>query len=210
MADPYRRGTLQLAEDVTLRDIGSFLRAWLADPRRVAAITPSGTALASLVTAEISPASAPVLELGAGTGSFTRALLARGVSECDLTLLEYGAEFARLLSKRFPQARVLAMDATRLARTPLYEGAPVGAVISGLPLLSMSPKQIMAILSGAFRCLRPGGSFYQFTYMPRCPISRRLLERLGLEATRIGGTLKNVPPAAVYRISRRAPDPRSA
>jgi phospholipid N-methyltransferase len=86
----------------------------------------------------------------------------------------------------------------------------VGAVISGLPLLSMSPKQIMAILSGAFRCLRPGGSFYQFTYMPRCPISRRLLERLGLEATRIGGTLKNVPPAAVYRISRRAPDPRSA
>lgn len=209
MDNPYRRGTLQLAEDVPLRDIASFLRAWLADPRRVASITPSSTALARLVTAEISPASAPVLELGAGTGAFTRALLARGVPESELTLLEYGVEFARLLSERFPCARVVSMDAARLAHAPLYEGAPVGAVISGLPLLHMSPRKIMAVLSGAFGCLRPGGSFYQFTYMPRCPISRRLLERLGLQATRIGGTLRNVPPAAVYRISRSASQPQS-
>lgn len=206
MTNPYRRGTPQLAQEVPLRDIGSFLRAWLADPRRVAAITPSGTALAKLVTCEISPATGPVLELGAGTGVFTRALLARGVAEGDLTLLEYGADFARLLSERFPHARVLSMDAARLARAQLFEGAPVGAVISGLPLLHMSPKKIMAILKGAFGYLRQGGSFYQFTYMPRCPISSRLLRRLGLEGTRVGGTLRNVPPAAVYRIARSAPD----
>ena len=209
MTNPYHRGSPQLAQDVLLRDIASFLRAWLADPWRVAAITPSGTALAKLVTAEISPATAPVLELGAGTGAFTRALLARGVPEGDLTLLEYSADFARLLRERFPHARVLSMDAARLAHTPIFDGAPVGAVISGLPLLHMSPKKIMAILTGAFGYLRRDGSFYQFTYMPRCPISSRLLKRLGLEATRIGGTLRNIPPAAVYRISRSAPDPRS-
>jgi phosphatidylethanolamine/phosphatidyl-N-methylethanolamine N-methyltransferase len=78
-------------------------------------------------------------------------------------------------------------------------------VISGLPLLYMSPKKVVTILKGAFGYLRRGGSFYQFTYMPRCPISYRLLKRLGLEATRIGGTLRNVPPAAVYRISRIVP-----
>jgi hypothetical protein len=32
----------------------------------------------------------------------------------------------------------------------------------------------------------------------RCPI----LDRLGLRARRIGGTLCNLPPASVYRISR--------
>jgi phosphatidylethanolamine/phosphatidyl-N-methylethanolamine N-methyltransferase len=202
MSDSFRRATLELAEAATLRDKASFLRAWLADPLRVAAITPSGAALAKLVTAEVSPATAPVLELGAGTGAFTRALLARGIQERDLTLLEYSANFAQLLSERFPRARVLAMDAAQLAHAPVFEGAPVGAVISGLPLLHMSPRKILAILGGAFGYLRRGGSFYQFTYMPRCPVSRRLLEKLGLEATRIGGTLRNVPPAAVYRISR--------
>jgi phosphatidylethanolamine/phosphatidyl-N-methylethanolamine N-methyltransferase len=205
MTNPYRRRTLQPARDVLVRDIVSFLRAWFADPLRVAAITPSGTALANLVTREISAATGPVLELGAGTGVFTRALLARGVPEGHLTLLEYGADFAQLLSERFPHARVLSMDAARLAHAPLFEGAPVGAVISGLPLLYMSPKKVVTILKGAFGYLRRGGSFYQFTYMPRCPISYRLLKRLGLEATRIGGTLRNVPPAAVYRISRIVP-----
>lgn len=51
----------------------------------------------------------------------------------------------------------------------------------------------------------PGGSFYQFTYGPRCPIPRALLDRLGLKATRIGRALLNAPPAAVYRIWRQAP-----
>jgi phospholipid N-methyltransferase len=206
MTDPYRRSGPPLDRDVLLRDIGSFLRAWVADPRRVASITPSGTALANLVTSEISPGIGPVLELGAGTGVFTRALLARGVAERDLTLLEYGSDFAQLLRDRFPRARVLSMDAARLARASLFKGAPVGAVVSGLPLLHMSPRKIMAILNGAFGYLRQGSSFYQFTYMPRCPISPRLLTRLGLEATRIGGTFRNIPPAAVYRISRSAPD----
>ena len=50
--------------------------------------------------------------------------------------------------------------------------------------------------------MRPGGAFYQFTYGPRCPVPRPILDRLGLKATRIGGTVRNIPPAGVYRISR--------
>jgi phospholipid N-methyltransferase len=94
------------------------------------------------------------------------------------------------------------MDAAHMADAALYEAQTVGAVISGLPILFMSPKKIAAILTGAFGYLRPGGSFYQFTYAPRCPVSRRLLGTLGLHATRIAGTFRNIPPAAVYRISR--------
>jgi phospholipid N-methyltransferase len=159
-------------------------------------------ALAEIITSEISPETGGVLELGPGTGAFTRAILARGVEERDLTLVEFGSDFARLLQFRFPEAKVLWMDAAWLGRTELTRG-PFGAVVSGLPLLSMPSRKVMAIMAGAFAHLRPGGAFYQFTYGPRCPISRRILDRLGLRAVCIGGTMRNIPPAAVYRITRR-------
>ena len=181
----------------------TFFRALIADPRRVAAIAPSSPALANAITAEITAVSAPVIELGPGTGVFTRALLARGVPEDKLALVEYGPGFARMLQSRYPRAHVLRMDAARLRSVELFGGEGVGAVVSGLPLLSMPANEVIAILDGAFAHLRPDGAFYQFTYGPRCPVRRSILERLGLKAVRIGGALANMPPASVYRILRR-------
>jgi phosphatidylethanolamine/phosphatidyl-N-methylethanolamine N-methyltransferase len=179
--------------------------SWLANPERVAAITPSSRSLADGITAEISPATSPVIELGPGTGVFTRVLLERGVPEDQLALIEYGSDFARDLNYRFPQATVLWMDAAALGSVRLFGGAPAGAVVSGLPLLAMSPRKTMAVLSGAFGHLRQGGAFYQFTYGPRCPVPRRILDRLGLRAKRISGAWANVPPATVYKLTRRRP-----
>ena len=186
-------------------DLFRFFWSWTSDQLRVAAIAPSGESLARVMTREIGPSDGPVLELGAGTGAFTRALLAQGVRETDLTLVEYGSNFMRMLQLRFPQARVLWMDASQLGQYKLFPEANVGAVVSGLPLLSMSPRKVMSILNGAFGYLKPTGAFYQFTYGPRCPVPRPILDRLGLKATRVGGTVRNLPPAAVYRITRRQP-----
>ena len=184
-------------------DLLSFFTAWMAAPGRVGAIAPSGTALAELITRDISAKTGPVLELGPGTGAFTYQLLKRGVRQQDLTLIEYGSDFMRLLQLRFPGARVLWMDAARLASERLYEGAPVGAVVSGLPLLNMSPRKVISIVSGAFSYMRPNGAFYQFTYGMRCPVPRPILDRLGLRATLVDRAILNVPPAAVYRLTRR-------
>jgi phosphatidylethanolamine/phosphatidyl-N-methylethanolamine N-methyltransferase len=184
-------------------DFVQFFRSWISNPMQVSAIAPSGERLARLMTGEVDALDEPILELGPGTGVFTRALLARGVRESDLTLIEFGAEFIGKLATRFPQARILQMDAGRIAEAGLFADMPVGAVVSGLPLLSMPPAQISSILAGAFSVLRPGGSFYQFTYGPRCPVPRQILDRLGLKAVRIGGTVRNLPPASVYRISRQ-------
>ncbi len=168
----------------------------------MAALVPSGPALARLITREITAAHAPVIELGAGTGAFTRALLARGVPEEALVLIEANASFARLLRGRFPRARVLQLDATRLRHVDLVNGGLAGAVVSGLPLLSMTPRRIAAVLNGAFAHLPARAAFYQFTYGPRCPVPSRILTRLGLTATCVGRTLVNLPPAGVYRIER--------
>lgn len=179
-----------------------FLKAWARAPLRIAAVAPSGQALARLMTQDLSALSGPVIELGPGTGAFTRAILAAGVKPEDLTLVEAEPSFVVDLRHRFAPARVVCMDAAELSKLPA--GAPAGAVVSGLPLLSMPPHAVEAVLTGAFAAMRPDGVFLQFTYGPRCPIRKSVLAQLGLEAERVGGTLANVPPAAVYRI-RRAP-----
>ncbi|MGH8080869.1 MAG: class I SAM-dependent methyltransferase [Lysobacter sp.] len=178
-----------------------FARLWIADPLRVAAVVPSGEVLARLITSELGPDDGPVLELGPGTGVFTRALIERGVAEDHLLLVERSAEFAELLRQRFPRAQLLHGDAARL-RPGEWAATGLGGAVSGLPLLSMKPTQVLRILAAAFRHLRPGAGFYQFTYGPRCPVPRVVLERLQLSAQRIGGTWRNLPPASVYRIER--------
>ena len=180
----------------------SFFLAWLSDPLRVGAVSPSSPALADAITREITPACAPVIELGPGTGVFTRSLIRRGIPEDRLALIERGHGFARRLERTFPRARVLQMDAARLADIDPFDGERAGAVVSGLPLLLMRPHDVVALLDGAFERLRPDAAFYQFTYGLEPPVSRRILDRLGLEIARAGGTFVNVPPAAVYRIRR--------
>jgi phosphatidylethanolamine/phosphatidyl-N-methylethanolamine N-methyltransferase len=182
----------------------SFFLAWLADPRRVGAIVPSSAALAEAMTADLWPPSAPVIELGPGTGVVTRSIIARGIPENRLALIEYREDFVERLQREFPRAHVLCMDATRLRHVELFDGERAGAVVSGIPLLLMPAKAVLAVVEGAFEQLRPDGAFYQFTYGRDAPIARSALERLGLSATRIGGTLANMPPAVVYRICRRS------
>lgn len=181
----------------------AFLRAMGSDPSLLGAIAPSGSALARLMTSEIGRHSGHIVEFGPGTGVFTQALIDQGVRQEDLTLVEYSSDFAELLQERFPSARVLRMDAGRLQRHDLFLDGTVGAIVSGLPLLNMSPQRILAILRGAFRCMRPCGAFYQFTYRPRCPVPKMCLERLGLRATCLGHALVNLPPASAYRITKR-------
>jgi len=177
----------------------------VSNPLMVGAIAPSGPALASLITSGIDPSDGPVLELGPGTGIFTEALLARGVRQTDLTLVESVSDFANVLRLRFPEARVLRMDAARLGVCRLFGNTPLGSAISGLPLLNMSPRKVSAVLTGVFSLLRKGGALYQFTYGVRCPVSRRLLDRLGLKASLHGLVLRNFPPARVYKLVRRKP-----
>ena len=179
-----------------------FLRAWAMAPLKIASVVPSSATLATMMTRDIGPGTGPVLELGPGTGPFTRALIARGVAEADLTLVEANANFAALLRERFPKATVLEADAADIRRRRLVQDSQFGAVISGLPFLTIASRPTLAILQATFAALRPGGNLYQFTYGWRCPIDEILLDRLGLEAVRIGRTFRNFPPAAVFRISK--------
>lgn len=179
-----------------------FALEWLRDPVGTAAVAPSGRALASLITREIDEGNGKVLELGPGTGIFTDRLVARGVDQSDLTLVEQNPSFVRLLKQRFPYATVLGIDAAALDFVPQPHRELFGAAVCGLGLRNMPARQIEAIMRSAFARMLPDAAFYLFTYGWQCSVPDDVLDRLGLGAERAGVALLNLPPASVYRIRR--------
>src|SRR6185295_9312698 len=95
------------------RHFRHFFRGWLRDPRSMGAVAPSGRALARLIATGVT-SNSTVLELGAGTGSLTEALLAKGVQPANLYLVERDPELAAVLRKRFAGCHVFAADALAL------------------------------------------------------------------------------------------------
>ena len=184
-----------------MRQSISFFNQWISSPKAVASVVPSSRRLARLMTSHIDGNTGPVIELGPGTGVFTRALIERGVCEDRLALVELNPIFAEDLRERFPGARVLCMSAADLAGKKLFE-QKAGAVISGLGLLNMPRGVVAEIIEGVFDQLRAGGSLYQFTYGPTCPLPPEMFGRFNLQSQRVGRTRRNIPPATVYRIYR--------
>ena len=180
-----------------------FLAAWLKKPRQTASVVPSSRYLAQLMVSHIDPADGRVLELGGGTGVFTRAILHTGLPPEKLEVVEINPAFARGLRRRFPAVSVLETPAQIVSTAAAGEPGQYQTVISGLPLLAMDAHVHVDILSEAFRMLRPGGSFVQFTYSMRPPVRRAVLESLGLQSARVGQTVRNFPPATVFRFFRQ-------
>lgn len=180
-----------------------FLSAWVKKPRQTASVVPSSRHLARLMVALVHPAEGRVLELGGGTGVFTRAILQTGLSPEKLEVVEINPAFARGLRRHFPAVSILETPAQIVSTAAAGEPGEYQVVVSGLPLLAMDRHMHVDILSEAFRMLRPGGSFVQFTYSMRPPVSRDILDALDLEVERYGQTVRNFPPATVFRFFRR-------
>lgn len=149
-----------------------FWRAFLANPLRVASPVPSGPALARAIAAAID-AQAPggVLELGAGSGAVTAALLARGITPADLIAVEYAPDFCAHLRQRFAGLTVLQGDA--FAFPGLTGNRRFKAIVSGLPVMARSPRQRRHFMARVMEALQPGGVFVQFSYSPLSPFPAR-------------------------------------
>lgn len=180
-----------------------FLAAWVQKPRQTASVVPSSRYLARLMVAQIDPADGRVLELGGGTGVFTRAILGTGLPPEKLEVVEINPAFARGLRRHFPHVSVLETPAQIVSTAAAGEPGSYQTVVSGLPLLAMDRHVHHDILSESFRMLQPGGSFVQFTYSMRPPVSREVIDALGLDVVRVGQTVRNFPPATVFRFTRR-------
>ena len=194
---PLQSSVRALKKPLRLDDEVRFLRSWIEKPLHMGAVMPSGRLLARTMAhyVEIN-STAPVVELGPGTGAITTALIERGIDQKRLVLVEYNPGFCALLRDRYPHAKVVQGDAYTL-RDSLRNvlGAPASAVVSGLPLVTKPMQTRLKLIRDAFHALAPGAPFVQFTYSVAPPIPKSLP---GVSTEASERIWMNLPPARVW------------
>ncbi|WP_196223418.1 class I SAM-dependent methyltransferase [Roseibium sp. RKSG952] len=187
-----------------VRDEWVFFRHWVEHPFQIGAISPSGPRLAEKMVAQINMSQCGrVIEIGAGTGAVTARIIAQGVPNEALTVIEYSPDFCRLLSQKFSGVGVVNGDGYALRQTlresNYFRGASenesVDAILSCLPLLTRPEKDRLRLLEDAVYLLKDGAPFVQFSYGLRPPVSSGALP---LEVSGSGWVLNNLPPARVW------------
>ena len=194
---PQRSSARALKKPLRLDDEVRFLRSWIDKPLHMGAVMPSGKALARTMAQFVDKdAKGPVVELGPGTGAITTALLAHGIDQSRLVLVEFNPTFCALLRERYPQATVVQGDAYSL-RDTLWEvlKEPASAVVSGLPLVTKPMLTRLKLIREAFSAMSPGAPFVQFTYSVAPPIPKTLP---GVSTEASERIWMNLPPARVW------------
>jgi phosphatidylethanolamine/phosphatidyl-N-methylethanolamine N-methyltransferase len=184
-------------------ELGLFLGCWLKAPHRIGALAPSSRFLARAMARQVDIRQARlVIELGGGTGSITRALLAAGLAPERLVVVEREERLYRRLVEQFPGLRVLRGDAAQLVALLRPLGVTsASTIVSSLPLLSMPKRLRHRIVEQSFALLGARGSLVQFTYGIASPLPARDFAVTGRVAARVW---RNLPPAFVWRFERTA------
>jgi phosphatidylethanolamine/phosphatidyl-N-methylethanolamine N-methyltransferase len=178
---------------------GDFLKGAMLDPGGVAAPTPSSPALAAAIAAKVDPLKPGlVVELGAGSGAVTEALLARGIAPERLIAVEFNDYFAKLLVQRFPGVTVIRGDAFELDKH-LPIGEPIAAIVSGVPLLNFPLRDRRALIERALVLQGVSGRFIQLSYGWRPPV----VSVFGVAPAR-DIVWRNFPPAHIWTFSAQA------
>lgn len=178
-----------------------FFRRWLRNPLQMGSIIPSSRTLCRKIAAAVRRGpDEHVLELGAGTGVISRALLEHGVPASRLTVVEIVPEMAGFLRDSLPGVNVVQGDAFDLAGAlpPAMRGR-IGTAICGIPLVLLPLERQQAFVD-AVEAVAPGKGFLLYTYCATSPLPYR---KLGLDATRVAFTPLNFPPASVWRYTPR-------
>lgn len=179
-----------------------FFRRWLANPIQMGSVVPSSPALCRLITQRIQRAPDEfVLELGAGTGVISRAIIAAGIPAERLVVVEIVPAMARLLREALPGAVIIEGDAWQLEELlPSSWHGRIGTVICGIPLVLLPvPRQDRMVR--AIEAVAPGRGFLHYSYCATSPLPGR---RLGLLGRRQSWTAMNFPPASVWHYARIA------
>ncbi|MBA4741391.1 MAG: hypothetical protein H2060_01625 [Azoarcus sp.] len=172
-----------------------LLLSMLRAPASTGAVLPSSRALATAM-ARTAIGADLIVELGAGTGPVTRALLEQ-MPGVPLIAVELQPDLAQMLQRRFPEADVRLAPADQVIDAL---GEPEGAVVlvSSLPFRSLPlPVRSETIASICrFLLADPQRRLVQFTYQPRAPFRAPP----GLRWHRRMSVWANTPPAGVWEL----------
>jgi phospholipid N-methyltransferase len=206
----------------------SFVRQAMKDFQHTGAIWPSGPGLAAVMTRTLGSVQGPrrLLEVGPGTGAFTKAVLKQLLPDDEFVIVELSEAFcaeldARLL-REFRAANPLIkieLHCAPIESAPI-EG-PFDFIVCGLPFNNFPPALVRRILRHLLSLLRSDGELAYFEYAGvramKSPLvnskSRQGLRRIASYSKalrqRLGGrtelVLGNFPPCLAVRLPAPAP-----
>lgn len=169
----------------------AFARECCKNPRSMGTIWPSSRALAKRMAEKInSSGKGYIIELGAGTGRVTEALLARGISPRRLLVVERAEALADVLRRKFPGINIIHGEASRIS-TWLPKNAVIDSIVSSLPFASLSAEASVAIISEIKRHIG-SGNLIQYTYLFH---GDHILTDFGFNLVSSRMVWNNLPPA---------------
>lgn len=189
-----------------MRDRAKFLAAFVKRPFETGSVTPSSNQLAATIVEGVGIADADtIVELGPGTGVFTRLIHEQMKPDACFLCFEINKDLVKDLAAQFPRARIINDSIENLARYLKDAGRnTVDAAVSGLPWAVFSPEHQQKLLDATVTPLRAGGVFATFAYshaawLPPGKRFRSLLDSRFSAVTTSQVVWRNVPPAFVYR-----------
>lgn len=176
----------------------AFLKEFIRENKTVGSLTPSSRYLASKMLDSIDYSKTKVIvELGPGTGVFTRRIAKKLPANVFLLVFELNEEFYLQLKNEFNQPNIIiihdsADQILKHLKNNNFERADV--VVSSLPLANFDEDLRSSILSKVYETLQEKGKFLQFQYSLQ---AKKELKNLFKEVN-IGFTALNIPPAFIY------------
>ncbi|MEZ5347061.1 MAG: rRNA adenine N-6-methyltransferase family protein [Pyrinomonadaceae bacterium] len=180
-----------------------FLQAFLKNPLKVGAIAPSSPELSRKMLEDVNPrVESIVLELGPGTGSFTK-LIGDLLPEKGCYLgVELDRNLVKCLRLKFPDIRIVRGNAYKaFAIHQRSELGKVDYILSGLPFASMPGPVSIKIYEEIARFMDLGGCMFrtfQYAhgyYLPSAIKLREFMKKRYGAAEKSPLVIKNVPPA---------------
>ena len=168
----------------------------------VGAISPSSPFLTEKMLEDIDfTRDKTLVEIGPGTGVFTKRILEKMSSDCKLLVFELNTEFYKVLISKFNDERITFINDSAekleyyLAQFQLHK---VDVIISSLPLSNFPQRITLKLLRTFQRNLKEAGKFIQFQYSLK---QKKELEHVFSNVS-ITFTALNIPPAFVYTCGR--------
>ena len=172
-----------------------FLERFVKSPKYVGSVTPSWPLLARAMIKPIDWLNMhSIVELGAGTGVFTKYIYQLKHDDCEGIIFERDDVMRERLMQTYEglNYRSRAEDIYPVIQELGLE--QVDCILSGLPFANFPQSYCNQILDGVANSLKPGGLFIQFQYSLQ--MKNQLLKRFS--KVDVGFVPLNIPPAFIY------------
>jgi phosphatidylethanolamine/phosphatidyl-N-methylethanolamine N-methyltransferase len=178
-----------------------FFKGWQRDKKGVGALIPTSGVTARRMASIIDVSSGlSILELGAGTGVITRAILERGVSASQLVAVEYAEHFCDMLRERFPDIDVRNGDVFDLDNIlGDRHGETFDCVVSAVPMLSFPLEKRVTLMDSLLSRIPRGRPVIQITHGPLSPLPP--MPDL-YTISHFDFVVRNIPPAQLWLYRR--------